>query len=96
MHVMIIEIYNDDIDQRKCPKPIPHKSPGRFHTRIWPKIQKNQNFLNHLKCIVDVLFILFETSNMQKLCGERTECFEVTTSSPAASNKICIRFNMKA
>ena len=50
MHVMIIEIYNDDIDQRKCPKPIPQKSPGRFHTRIWPKIQKSRNFLNHLKC----------------------------------------------
>ena len=35
-------------------------------------------------CIVDVLFILFETSKMQKLCGKRTERFEVTTSSSAA------------
>ena len=35
-------------------------------------------------CIVDVLFILFETSKMQKLCGKRTERFEVTTSLSAA------------
>ena len=34
--------------------------------------------------IVDVLFILFETSEMQKLYGKRTERFEVTTSSSAA------------
>ena len=32
---------------------------------------------------------------MQKLCGKRTERFEVTTSSSAASDKICIRYNMK-
>ena len=48
-----------------------------------------------LKNMVDVLFILFETSKMQKLYGKRTERFEVTTSSSAASNKICIRYNMK-
>ena len=35
-------------------------------------------------CIVDVLFILFETSKIQKLCGKRTERFEVTTTSSAA------------
>ena len=35
-------------------------------------------------CIVDVLLILFETSKMKKLCGKRTERFEVTTSSSAA------------
>ena len=46
-------------------------------------------------CIVDVLFILFETGKMQKLCGKRNERFEVTTSSSAASNKIRIRYNMK-
>ena len=45
--------------------------------------------------IVDVLFILFETNKIQKLCCKRTERFEVTTSSSAASNKICIRYNMK-
>ena len=45
--------------------------------------------------IIDVLFIHFETSKMQKLCGKRTKCFEVTTSSSAASNKICIHYNMK-
>ena len=31
-------------------------------------------------CIVDSLFIPFETSKMQKSCGKRTERFEVTTS----------------
>ena len=71
------------------------KAPGGFIPQYGQKSKKNQNFLNHLKCIVDVLFILFETSKMQKLCGKRTEHFEVTTSSSAASNKICIRYNMK-
>ena len=32
---------------------------------------------------------------MQKLCGKRTERFEVATSSSASLNKICIRYNMK-
>ena len=36
---MIIDLCNDDIDQRKCPKPIPHKSRG-VHTQIWSKIIK--------------------------------------------------------
>ena len=46
-------------------------------------------------CIVNLLLILFETSQMQKLFGKRTERFEVTTSLSAASNKICIRYDKK-
>ena len=36
---MIIDLYNDDIDQRKCPKKFLTKARG-VHTQIWSKIQK--------------------------------------------------------
>ena len=54
---------------------------------------------NDSNTIVDVLFILFETSKMQNLCGKtkRTKRFEVTTSSSTASksNNISIRYTYK-
>ena len=52
---------------------------------------------NDSNTIVDVLFILFETSKMQNLRGKtkRTERFEVTTSSSTASNNIFIRYTYK-
>ena len=31
-YITITDLCNDDIDQRKYPKPIPHKRPG-FHTQ---------------------------------------------------------------
>ena len=51
---MIIDLCNDDIDQRKCPKKIPHKNLGGSY----PNIVKNRNFLNHSKNVLELVQVV--------------------------------------